>query len=134
MKYGYRCPICRTEVLSNVRADRLDQQCSRCLYGPLHRVFSFSYSLPFKEHFNAAAGTVVSSRTQHADLLKAQSEAETLKTGVEHKYVPVDPADAKAVYGIKDDVLAQVREDRAKHDLASGKTISEVSPTRTFVV
>lgn len=132
MKYGYRCPICRLEVLSDVRADRLNTHCRACAHTPLHRVFSFTHSIPFKEHFNASAGTVISSPRAHADLLKRQSEAETLRTGVEHKYVPVDPADAKAVYGIKDDVLAQVREDRARHDLASGKTLNDVSKTRTF--
>lgn len=132
MKYAYRCPICRLEVRSDVRADRLDAYCTSCAYHPLHRVFSFSYAIPFKEHFNASAGTYVSSKTKHADVLKQQSELETVKSGVEHKFVPVDPADAKAVYGIKDDVLEQVRADRAKHDLASGKTLNDVSKTRTF--
>lgn len=132
MKYAYRCPVCRGEILHDEPHDRLNAICRSCGAQEFKRVFSFSMAIPFKEHFNAATGQVVSSKTKHADILKAQSETETIRSGVEHKFVPVDPADAKTVYGIKDDVLEQVRADRAKYDLAHGKTLDDVSKTRTF--
>lgn len=135
MKYEYRCPHCRATQLSTVRDDRLEILCKSCdLFVVATRVFSFSVAIPFTEHFNASAGKHISSRAQHADILKAASEVETLKSGVEHKFVPVDPADAKAVYGIKDDMLESVREDKAKSDMALGQTIGDVQKTKTFVI
>lgn len=143
-KYQYICDYCGADYRSNQRADDL----GACLsyvpdflanqgipcQGTLRRKWSFSTSIPFKEHFNSSAGQHISSRTQHADILKRASEIETLKSGVEHKYVPVDPADAKAVYGIKDDMLESVREDKAKHDISQGQSVSDVQKTKTFVI
>lgn len=135
MKYEYKCPSCGNRILAPVRGDRLYGHCLICS-ADVHftRVFSFTVAIPFKEHFNSSAGTHVSSRAQHADILKRASEVETAKSGVEHKFVPVDPADAKAVYGIRDDVLESVREDKAKSDIALGQTVSDVQKTKTFVI
>lgn len=133
--YEYKCPVCGTHVNAQQRNDRLYKMCAVCHREQSHvRVFSFSVAIPFKEHFNASAGQHVSSRVQHADILKAASEVETAKSGVEHKYVPVDPADAKAVYGISDSMLESVREDKAKSDMSLGQTISDVQKTKTFVI
>ncbi len=143
MRYEYKCKTCDFRVYSNERGDTFVSTVP-CYCPPLPdspdlpylyvRVFSFSVAIPFKEHFNSSAGQHISSRTQHADILKRASEIETAKSGVEHKYVPVDPADAKAVYGIKDDMLESVREDKAKSDLSLGKSISDVQKTKTFVI
>lgn len=44
-------------------------------------------------HFNQSAGTYVSNDRELKDAFKAQSEAATERTGIEHNFVPVDPQD-----------------------------------------
>jgi hypothetical protein len=58
-----------------------------------------------KEHFNVSTGTYVNNPREFADDLKRKSEAATLSTGLEHNFVPVDPADQREVFGITDEGL-----------------------------
>lgn len=106
--YTYRCRDCgATRDISDNPNGVFP--CSGCEDGIMRRVFSFNVQPAMQEHFNPSVGTVVSSKRQHADLLKRQSEAATIRTGIPHNYVPVDPADSRAVFGVTDEGLDATR-------------------------
>lgn len=86
-------------------------------------VSSFAIAKSMPDHYNPSTGTHISSHRQHRDELKRQSEARTFQTGIEHNFVPVDPADAKAVYGITEEGLDATR----KRHRELGITESKVS-------
>jgi len=65
------------------------------------------------EHFNVAVGRPVSSSKQFADELKRKSEEASLRTGMDHNFVPVDVTDMKAV-GATDEGLDHTR--KVHHD------------------
>jgi predicted nucleic acid-binding Zn ribbon protein len=117
--YEYKCRACKRQYRSH--AHGMEGTPAPCCDATLGRVYSVSIKKSFREHWNAATGQYVTSSRQHADLLKAQSEAQTLRTGIETRYVPVDPADAKAVYGITDEAIEEEKENRAK--------LSETNPS-----
>lgn len=51
----------------------------------------------FQGHFNHSVGAYVSSMREFKDHLKRGSEAQSLRTGVDHNYVPVDPGEGRGV-------------------------------------
>lgn len=76
-------------------ADRdrpLSYPCPHCGELP-RRNFSFRMGQVMHEHFNQSTGTVVSSMRQFNDTLKRQSDEQTAKTGIEHRFVPCDMKD-----------------------------------------
>jgi Zn ribbon nucleic-acid-binding protein len=97
MIYEYKCPACGQREMDPERADRLHRACVRCGHSPLHRRFSISVRPSMQEHFNPTVGRHVSSMRQFEDALKQESENYTLRTGIEAKFVPHDPHDAKAL-------------------------------------
>jgi hypothetical protein len=70
-----------------------------------------------REHWNTAVGQYVSNRAEMSDALKRQSEEASVRTGTEHDFQlvePADMADAKA-HGVNEDTLEESR--RRRHDL-----------------
>lgn len=117
--YAYRCREC--DRTHNTYSLPPADDAGECPCGGLYkRVWSVNFKTPYKEHFNGSVGQHVSSAVQHADILKRQSETETMKSGVEHKFVPVDPADSMAVFGIKPEDAERERENTAKASIAAG--------------
>lgn len=107
MIYEYKCRQCGYRVdLTTLTGP---YSCPNCEGGVVKRVFSFNVQPSMAEHYNPSVGTVVSSKRQHFDLLKRQSEAATIRTGIPHNYVPVDPADSRAVFGVTDEGLDATR-------------------------
>ena len=49
----------------------------------------------FAEHMNTATGKYTQTAAEHRENLKRASEKATLRTGIEHNYVPMDHADLK---------------------------------------
>lgn len=97
MIYEYKCPVCGWRDTSTQRGDRLERVCVGCGHRTLHRVFSVGVRRPMQEHWNPTVNAPVSSMRQFEDMLKAKSEEYTLRTGIEARFVPHDPQDAKAL-------------------------------------
>ena len=71
--------------------------CPKCGGQDWGRVYDVQVVRPMHEHMNHTTGTLVSDMRGFRDALKRKSEEATLRTGVEHNYEPVDPADMKKV-------------------------------------
>lgn len=84
--------------------------------GQVRRVFSFSTRRSMPEHYNQSAGTYVSSERQLRDAFKAQSEAATIRTGLEHNFVPVDPRDKERL-GVTSEGLRETYDRRKALDM-----------------
>lgn len=63
------------------------------------RVFSVNPTSTFRPHFNAAVGQYVSSDRQFRDALRRGSDMQSERTGMEHRYVPIDPRDTEPADG-----------------------------------
>lgn len=74
---------------------------SRPCMGVLTRVWGFQQAPGMPEHFNRSVGAVVSSHRQFERELRRASDEATERTGIEHRYVPVDPTDRRAL-GVTD--------------------------------
>jgi hypothetical protein len=70
-------------------------------------VFSFYTHTGMKEHWNTAVGAYVSNRQQMDDALKRQSEVASVRTGVDHDYQYVSPAEMAdpSAHGVTEDGL-----------------------------
>lgn len=100
--YEYRCPECknRSQLQMSIGEYSLWSQfeCVECYCGTtMVRVFSFNQKPMMPEHLNSTTGQVVRSERDFRDQLKRQSEAETVRTGIEHNYVPVDVQDRQTL-------------------------------------
>jgi putative FmdB family regulatory protein len=113
--YNYRCRKCNQLFATETRADATT--CPLCL-GKAVRKFSFNVSTGMREHWNTAVGQYVSNRQEMDDALKRQSEAASLRTGVDHEYVRVDPVDMRdpSAHGVSEDGLEESR--RRQRDLS----------------
>ena len=112
--YNYRCNQCKQLFATETRADATT--CPLCL-GRAIRKFTFYTASSMQEHFNTAVGEYVSNRQQMDDALKRQSEQASLRTGVDHEYVRVDPSDMRdaRAHGVSEDSLEPTR--RLQRDL-----------------
>lgn len=72
----------------------------------MRRGCSFSFRRSMPEHFNNSTGQYVSNAMEFTDQLKRQSEAQSIRTGMDHNYVPVDVTEMKAL-GVTDDGLEE---------------------------
>lgn len=99
MIFEYRCRECRDTFISPTYVvTPLEMWCENCQgFTMFGRKYSISVAPVMQEHFNHSVGAAVSSRRQHADLLKAKSAEVYASTGIETNYVPIDMSDAKAV-------------------------------------
>lgn len=93
MMYDYRCPECDLAYSSPTRADRLDNPCACGFEGPLHRVFGFSHKPAMPEHYNHAVGKPISNPAQFRSELSRASDEATARTGMEHRFAPIDIRD-----------------------------------------
>lgn len=102
MIYGYRCRTCGFQHDSATRVSGYIGPCpERGCGGSMYRDYS-SVQLgrpAMQEHFNPAAGTHVRTMRQLEDELKRKSEEATLRTGIEHRFVPHLPSEAPGVTG-----------------------------------
>jgi DNA-directed RNA polymerase subunit RPC12/RpoP len=114
-QYNYRCNRCKQLFATETRADATT--CPLCL-GQAIRKFSFNVSSGMQEHWNNAVGQYVSNRQEMDDALKRQSEEVSARTGVDHEYVRVDPADMRdpSAHGVSEDSLEATR--KRQRDLA----------------
>lgn len=117
--YEYKCPGCLTRITSSRRGDRLRTYCAQCDATTEHRrVFSVSIHRPMMEHMNATTGSLISDNRQFKDELKRMSEVQTLKTGIEHQYEPIDHDAVKSkVTGEGLDSTNRVRHERGLPDI-----------------
>lgn len=102
--YEFRCRICDTDYQS-MRAFG-DTHCPICpCGGSTKRVFSPPAVKVYQPHVQVIGDKTVEvqSDRHHRDLLKAQSEQQEARTGIPASYVPVHPADQKAVFGITEE-------------------------------
>jgi len=107
-EYQYRCQGCRRLFASGERADITT--CPDC-QGPAVRKFGFYVSTGVKEHFNNAVGEYVSNSHQMSEALKRKSEEMSVRTGIDHDYQYVEPADMAdpSAHGASPDVLEETR-------------------------
>lgn len=92
MIYEYKCRLCGSQRESQSHNDVQACSCG----GASKRVFSFNSGPSFSPHFNHSVGRYVSSNTDFNDALKQASDAQSLRTGLDHKFVRVDPGDVPA--------------------------------------
>lgn len=110
--YEFRCPSCGAVKSYSLTIEQYDacQLMPICFEDPsdphpMRRIFSFSKTPAFEEHFNLTTGTVTSSARAHANELKRMSEEASARTGMPHSFVPVHPSEAREAYGITDEGL-----------------------------
>jgi hypothetical protein len=69
--------------------------CSAGCGSEMKRKYSLSIHRPMHDHYNNTTGTMIGSDRQFREELKRQSEAATIKTGIEHNFEPIDRAELK---------------------------------------
>lgn len=116
--YEYGCRTCGSiiTVYHGGAPPKMPPNCPNCHTQPSRR-FGFNTPSPnssFQTHFNNSVGKVVRNPQEFKDELKRASEAQTLRTGVEHNYVPRDPRDK---VGVTEEGLHE--HNKSLHDLRS---------------
>ena len=113
--YEFRCIQCGLDEVMNRYypiGEVIDFPCPVC-GGRLKRVLSnFHFKRGMGEHFNPSIGGYVRNERDFLDGLKRKSEEATLRTGMDHNFVPVDLNDRKAL-GVTDDGMEQIEENNA---------------------
>lgn len=132
--YMYRCPKCHA-VFSRAQtiaaySESQSPSCPDC-HTPLARSYDPpTIASPFREHFNTSTGTYVSNRSQYTSQLSRLSDEASARTGIPHKYVPIDPRET-APLGVTSDGLESTL--RQQYDSSSrvGRSLpSRDQPTR----
>ncbi len=98
--YERKCKECNHSFI--VLNKDVSEPCPRCSSSITRRVFSFNPITSFQPHYSTALGRYVTTRQDFLDGLAKASEANTIRTGVEHNYVPVEWQDSSA-FGATDD-------------------------------
>lgn len=122
MIWEYQCKECGITFQTSDPNEKaaMDQVCGYGLYhnfdptpcnGLIKRVFSFSIARSMPAHYNQSAGQYISNERELKDVFKAQSEAATERTGIEHHFIPVDPQDKERL-GVTSAGLAETYERR----------------------
>lgn len=64
-----------------------------------------------REHWNNAVGQYVSNRRELDDAFKRSSEAASVRTGLNHEFVAVDPSDMRdaSAHGVNENLLESTR-------------------------
>lgn len=130
--YEWKCSECIwvwSEQLTIAEYALLRDLIVECLAcgGQMKRVFDFSYKPPMPEHQNASTGTYVTSERKLKDDLKRQSEYMTMRTGIEHNFVPVDHSD-KQTLGITDEGLDATYNRRKELGMRIPDAVKPTSP------
>lgn len=100
--YSYKCRSCGHTHDTTTHATGYMGPCPRpACDGDMYRDYSsVQLARPaMQEHLNTTTGTVVRTMSQFEDDLKRKSEEATLRTGIEHKFVPHMPSEAPGVTG-----------------------------------
>lgn len=113
--YEYRCPNCGNEqsVVSSIHDPVPTVYCRKCITPMRRRYRPLLTKMPMDGHFNASLGRWVNNEREVKDGFKIASEEATMRTGIEHRYVPVDPRDTKAL-GVTQEGLEE--QSRRWHD------------------
>jgi DNA-directed RNA polymerase subunit RPC12/RpoP len=114
--YSYTCGQCKRLFNTEDRSD--GTICPYCK-GQAVRKFTFYTASGMKEHWNNAVGQYVSNRQEMSDALKRQSEEASVRTGIDHQYEMVEPADMRdpTAHGVSEDGLEATR--KILHDRAT---------------
>lgn len=125
MIYAYQCRTCRYTVDASERGDSLGPcpglpGAGGCT-GELTRLFVIRTNAVMQEHYNPTTNTVISSDRQFSEELKRQSEIASARTGMEHRFEPVDPTDKKAL-GVTDEGIDASNRIRREQGLPTFKT------------
>lgn len=95
--YEYKCLNCETRRTSDVRGDKVFLNCDQCGYGVVHqRVWSVAVKPMMHAHLNSTTGTVVSDFNQFKTELRIKGEIAEERTGIPHKYEPLEYGDHAA--------------------------------------
>jgi hypothetical protein len=94
--YLYLCRTCNTSAESIHRGDTIGPCKTPDCPGELRRKFVVSLQPPMMDHYNASVNGIVSSERGFKDKLKQQSDEYSERTGIEARFVPIDPKDAGA--------------------------------------
>lgn len=89
----------------------------------LQRKVSFSFHRSMPAHYNAAVGQFVGGKHDFRDALKRKSEEQTLRTGIEHNYEPVDLKDKDACGATDEGLYETEKRQRDSGQVASKKKI-----------
>lgn len=100
--YEFYCPECG---VSYERQSRTPIPCALCAT-VVKRRYSFTFRMPTDAHYNSSVGEYVRNDREFRDALKRKSEANSVATGIDHNYVPVDPYDTRSL-GVTDEGLVQ---------------------------
>jgi hypothetical protein len=92
--FDYKCPAGHIRTLTK-RADAVlcGSDCSEIAT----RRFSFSIVRSIPEHFNLATNSYVNNEREVKDTLKRQSDELSVRTGMDHSYEYLSPADMQDV-------------------------------------
>lgn len=101
--YEYRCADCGNEHSESLSIRAYEQFQSNhgiivCNCGTeMHRVFSPVIKSSMPEHYNTSVGQFIRTERELKDVFKRQSEEATIRTGIEHNFVPVSSSDRKTL-------------------------------------
>ena len=93
--YGYQCRECGQAYDSEFRGNVLPDTVCACGNDEIKRKYSVAVHRPMPTHFNTSVGKEIGSERQFRDELKRKGELESLRTGVDNDYQPVDPSVAR---------------------------------------
>jgi len=116
--YEWYCKLCNEIIQVEKYLDSPPQH--KCGSWMVRR-YSISTRRSMPEHFNASVGKYVSNENQFRDELKRASEEATLRTGMEHRFVPIDPRE-KASLGVSDEGM----ENTFRRQREAGQTESKL--------
>lgn len=112
-RYDYKCDHCGFHVELPEGAVKNCPHCGMVM----RKKFSFSVGKSFEPHFNHSVGQYVQSEKHMRDILSRQSDVQSERLGVEHRFTYVDPADTKALGVTEEGLYEQAR----VHSDAKGK-------------
>lgn len=97
--YQFRCERCGNLFTSP------EQNPRTCPLGhvQLRRIYSFSFGMGVKEHWNGSVGQYVSNERHLKDELARASDRASESTGTEHRYVMADVGEMREQFKVNED-------------------------------
>lgn len=96
--YEYKCPECQSRTTVQQHGSRLEIPCVACGFGgPLKRVWNVQIAPVMQAHYNISVGQEISDNKQFERVLREKSDQAWEKTGIPHRFVPVDRSDKKTL-------------------------------------
>lgn len=109
--YPYRCRICEKSTEASFPIGTNPPTITHGCGFEAPRIYTPFATHIFKPAYNPSVGKYISSDREFRDELKRASEAQTLLTGQEHNYVPVDPQDVVLKSGVGFEEQQKARRD-----------------------